>query len=297
MNSARLASLLCALALAGACGGAGGSTTSAPTAAAASPRLYVSIGDSYAAGYQPTSHGHGSTTRNGFAYQLVTKARKAGHDFELVNFGCGGATTASILRTPGCRQPAPDGHAYAGESQGAAALRYVTDHRDAIGLVTVSVGGNDVTSCATEPDPMGCVTAAVDGIKANLTPFLRELRAAAGANVRIVGITYPDVVLGAWVTGLPFARALAPLSVTAFRTLINPALAEAYGAVGGTFVDVTAASGAYGSFSETTKLAPYGVLPVPVARVCELTFFCQYQDIHPTNAGYALIADLVLEAL
>ena len=29
--------------------------------------LYVSLGDSYAAGYQPTAPGVGKTTRNGFA--------------------------------------------------------------------------------------------------------------------------------------------------------------------------------------------------------------------------------------
>ena len=61
-------------------------------------------------------------------------------------------------------------------------------------------------------------------------------------------------------------------------------------------MDVTAASGAYGSMAETTELAPYGAIPVPVARVCELTSYCAEQDIHPNAAGYRLIAELIVDA-
>lgn len=43
-----------------------------PAAADASPpkRLYVSLGDSYASGYQPTGVGQGRNTRNGFAIRF-----------------------------------------------------------------------------------------------------------------------------------------------------------------------------------------------------------------------------------
>ncbi len=36
---------------------------------------------------------------------------------------------------------------------------------------------------------------------------------------------------------------------------------------------------------------------MPVAKVCQLTFFCQYHDIHPRTAGYRVIAELVVDAL
>ena len=39
---------------------------------------------------------------------------------------------------------------------------------------------------------------------------------------------------------------------------------------------------------------PYGDVPEPVARVCELTFYCSRKDVHPTPAGHALIADEIL---
>ncbi|HYZ71035.1 MAG TPA: hypothetical protein VE528_05185, partial [Thermoleophilaceae bacterium] len=55
--------------------------------------LYVSLGDSYATGYQATGVRQGRNTTNGFAYQVPKLARPRGYDLELVNFGCGGATT------------------------------------------------------------------------------------------------------------------------------------------------------------------------------------------------------------
>ena len=42
-----------------------------------------------------------------------------------------------------------------------------------------------------------------------------------------------------------------------------------------------------------TTLDPYGSIPVPVAKVCQLTYACDKQDIHPTTEGYSLIADLI----
>jgi len=58
-------------------------------------------------------------------------------------------------------------------------------------------------------------------------------------------------------------------------------------------VDVTAATGAYTSLSRTVKLKPYGTIPVPVASVCTLTWFCAKGNIHATTKGYTLIGKLV----
>ena len=60
---------------------------------------------------------------------------------------------------------------------------------------------------------------------------------------------------------------------------------------------MTAASGAYGPLEETTTLDPYGVIPVPVARVCELSFYCDHRDIHLRTNGYRLIAELIVKTL
>jgi lysophospholipase L1-like esterase len=256
---------------------------------------YVSLGDSYAAGYQPTGQGVGHTTTNGFAYQVVGMATHRGYHFTLANFGCGGATTTSLLTSVGCPPGGlgPNGEHYPTMTQAAAAEQFLRQHRGHVGLITVSIGGNDVTHCATVADPTSCVISAIATIKTNLATLLPALRSAAGASVPIVGITYPDVLLGLWVSGQPSDQNLAKLSVTAFQSLLNPALSTAYSAVGGAFVDVTAATGAYTPLDQTTTLAPYGTVPVAVAKACELTFYCEFHDIHPMTAGYTVIADLV----
>ena len=278
------------------CGGSDDEAAPGPTRSPVPKELYVSLGDSYAAGYQPTSATAGGTTTNGFAYQLVDGAKEKGYDLELVNFGCAGATTTSVLTQPGCAKEAlgPDAEQYAPKTQAAAAEAFVRANADRIALITVSVGGNDVTACTTAADAVSCVLAAVPTIKANLAKLLTRLRSAAGPTTRIIGITYPDVLLGNYLSKDPALKSLATTSVTAFKGLINPALQEAYQGAGGQLVDVTAATGAYKPLEQTTDLAPYGTVPIAVAKVCELTYYCEYKDIHPRTEGYKVISDQVL---
>jgi lysophospholipase L1-like esterase len=285
--------LLCALALASL-------LALTPAAHAGEPaQLYVSLGDSYATGYQPTGVGQGRATRQGFAHQLPGLARRRGWNLRLVNFGCGGATTTSIIRS-GCttRARAIGGAPYRGRTQLQAAERFIRRNRSRVGLITVSIGGNDVTSCARgAADPVACVATAVQGIRTNVSAVTRRLRRAAGPRVRIVGITYPDVILGLWLTGQQADQDLARLSVVAFRSLINPALKESYAKGRARFVDVTRLTDAYAPFEQTASIAPYGEIPVAVARICELTWFCRYGDIHARTSGYFVIASLIANTL
>jgi lysophospholipase L1-like esterase len=275
------------------------SSTSQPRTTPAAAQFYVSLGDSYAAGYQPTGPHSGRTDTNGFAYQIPGLAAHKGYDLKLVNFGCGGATTTSIVSSVGCPPSllGPGATPYPAETQAAAAESFIRAHRADVGLITVSIGGNDVTPCANAAKPIPCVADALKTINKNLSVLLPALRSAAGPAVPIVGTTYPDVILGLDLSKSSSSRNLAVLSVTAFKDLINPALEKQYQSVGGKLVDVTAATGAYGPLTATTDLPPYGEIPVPVAKVCELTFFCQYQDIHPHTAGYTIIAKLVVGSL
>ena len=262
-----------------------------PATAQAAPakKLYVNLGDSYATGVQDRG-----ATKQGYADQLLKPARKRGWNLKLVNFGCGGATSTSILEAKGCSGPAPGGAKYGGRTQIAAAERFLRRNRGDVALITVSIGGNDVTSCVRQPDPVACVGPAVETTEKNVRTLTKRLRKAAGKKVRIVGLTYPDVILGEWVRG---NQPLAQLSIVAFKEIINPALKRAYASAGGKFVDVTAATGAYGPFEETRTLAPYDVIPAPVAAICELTFYCETQNIHARKSGYKLMADLIAASL
>ncbi|HEX4162577.1 MAG TPA: hypothetical protein VHZ05_08770, partial [Acidimicrobiales bacterium] len=161
-----------------------------------------------------------------------------------------------------------------------------------------SIGGNDVVPCAKASNPITCVGTAVSTIKTNVTSIASQLRAAAGPKVPLIGSTYPDVILGIYVfptnPGSTGAINLANLSVVAFKALVNPALSQSYATSLGAFVDVTKASGGYSSLKRTVHTNAYGTIPVPVASVCTLTWFCQKGDIHPTNAGYTLIGKLMV---
>jgi lysophospholipase L1-like esterase len=263
--------------------------TTAAQAATRAPTYYVSLGDSYSVGFQP---GLGSTP--GYTVYVARHTR-----LTLVNFGCGGATTTSILNLVGCPNVLPHtvgGVTYPTTTQIAAAQAFISAHRGHIGLITVSIGGNDVTGCAAQVNPIPCVGTAVNNIKTNVTTLAGDLRTAAGPGVPIIGSTYPDVILGTYVfphnPAPPSTVNLANLSVTAFKSLINPALSMAYASAGGSLVDVTAATGAYTSLNRTVKTKAYGTIPVPVASVCALTWFCTQGNIHARTPGYTLIGKL-----
>lgn len=278
------AALSAALVLAlSSCGG--GSSAAKPA-----PSYYVSLGDSYSVGYQPSPK-PGSTS----GYTAVV-AR--GTNLELANFGCGGATTTSILSTVGCPasvRAAADAVSYTSQTQAAAAEAFIRRHRGHIGLVTVSIGANDVTHCASGANPIPCVAGALQELGPHVTTLAKGLRAAAGPKVAIIGLTYPDVILGGWVypPGKP-DRSLVALSVTAFKSLINPELKKAYASAGASFVDITSDTGAYVPLSRTTTVAKYGTIPVAVAKVCQLTWYCQLGNIHAKSAGYTLIGKQIL---
>ena len=136
------------------------------------------------------------------------------------------------------------------------------------------------------------------GITRNVTNLAAALRTAAGPDVPLVGLTYPDVILGGYVYPKHPAAAstlsLAKLSVVAFKSLINPALTKAYVPAQGALVDVTKATGAYVPLTRTVRYRPYGTIPAAVASVCTLTWFCAQGNIHATTKGYTLIGKLVV---
>ena len=265
----------------------------ATTVASASPKLpgsyYISLGDSYAEGYQP-GFTDNSETLSGFANQVASESLAHNKKLLLENFGCGGATTNSILNTVGCPAPAENAPQYPNTTQAQAALNFIAKHKKLIGLVTISIGGNDFDGCATSP--LSCVQAAMPTMESNILKLSAKLRAAVGWKVPIIAITYPDVIAADWLTGTA-GQAHAALSQQAFETLINPTLEAAYAPAKIRFVDVTTATGSLTPFTSTTTLAPFGTVPVAVAQVCTLTWICAKGDIHPQPAGYTLIAKLV----
>ncbi len=265
---------------------------SAPSTTAAAS-YYVSLGDSYAIGYQPDPS---VSLRLGYTHFVTAAERQRGHPVILANFGCGGATIGSLLTARGCRQPALGGISYRSVSQATAATRFIDAHRGHIAMITISVGGNNLADCGAAANSLTCLTRAIPDVADGVTTLVRSLHAAAGHNVPIVGLTYPNILLGAWVHH-PTSKPMAALSSAAFKLAVNPALKRAYDDNGATFVDVTAASGAYAPIYRTTTVRPYGRIPVAVADVCKYTWYCTQGNIHPRTPGYRLIAKLILGTL
>jgi lysophospholipase L1-like esterase len=275
------------------CGSLVATMATTATAAPKKTMYYVALGDSYAEGYQP-GYTDNSETLHGYVNQvdaLLSKKQK----LTLENFGCGGATSTSILNTVGCNALATNGVAYPTTTQAQAAINFITAHPGQIGLITISIGGNDFDVCVNASDPISCVGTSMPQMKTNIETLASELRTAAGSSVPMIATTYPDSVLGAWVHA-PANQSLASESVFAFKAIINPYLSQAYAASNVVFVDVTTATGAYTALSKTTTLKPYGKIPKAVALVCTYTWFCAKGDIHPTPAGYKFIAGLVAKA-
>ena len=304
-----------------------------PTVSGASgPMYYLSLGDSYSVGYQPLPTS-GATS----GYTAVVAKDKG---LTLENFGCGGATTGSILTFDeyycGNSSPTFNPNGYAppaatnvgpvamGQTQVQAADAFIKAHPGQIGLITVSIGGNDVTACAAAASPVDCVIGVLGEIKTHVTTLADDLRgalvsangASAGNKVKIIGLTYPDVLLGLWVNTGPGGtpantptasasasnKSLASLSVTAFKTYINPELKAAYKTANAKFVDVTHKTGAYTSLKKTTAMDIHalgiGTVTVPKAvdEVCTLTWYCQLGNIHANTTGYTLIGNLIVKA-
>lgn len=265
-------------------------------------QYYLSLGDSYSIGYQPTSTNPGGGTPGYTAF--VAQAE----DMKLKNFGCGGATTTSLLQSDGCGDPAyAHAVAYPTTTQEQAVLNFIADNPGRVGLITVSIGGNDFDSCSTPT----CVESAMPTMEANIKSLVSALTSAldtaSDPSTSIIGLTYPDVDLGLYVypTNPPSSadETLAQNSITAFDQLINPTLSESYTSVpNGSFVNVTSApfkgatSGDDTSLSTTENLPPYGQIPVAVAEICTLTWFCAEGNIHAKTKGYNFIGRLIVAA-
>lgn len=270
----------------------------APTPARAdadhAERYYLSLGDSLAESFQP----NGGLT-HGYTEEVFKAIRGDFDQLRHVKLGCGGEIAGSVLDTTlagFCLYP--DG-AFDTENQLDVATDFIAAHPGRITLITLTIGGNDALACvdpATFLLDQSCLDQTFPTVLANLTTIVATLQAAA-PGVPIIGSNYYDVFLGLWVFG-PDAQAVALHNAPIVADL-NARLTAAYRAAGVRVADVAAAFDS-GNFTDTVTTRAWGPLPVNVANVCTLTWFCDDRhtfDVHPNTAGYRVIADAFLAAL
>ncbi len=259
---------------------------------------YLSLGDSLAAGVQPGKDGVARNTRQGFAYQL---ARTAG-EVRLVNYGCGFATTGSMIkgnrtclpaRDPGYRNVSPK------TSQLAAAEKFLKAHRGNPGFATIDIGANDVASCGAGGQiDLPCVSKGVAAISRNAPTIAKRLRTAAGKGTPMAVMTLYDPFLALWFNGSG-GKVLAKASQALAKDQVNAVIVKAFKAHGFKVADVAKAFKSYEPFP--TDGDSTGTPPVAVAEICRLTWMCtaapQGPDIHANKTGYGLIATTFKKAL
>jgi lysophospholipase L1-like esterase len=261
--------------------------------AASKATYYLSLGDSLAQGYQPIGGTRSGTViptgyHQGYADQLFKLERDTYTQLQLVKLGCGGESSVSMLygsQNPdvaaSCGPAAFYEHQYPdGGTQLAEAVAFLEQNRGSVAFVTIDIGANDLLG------PSG-----IGPLLTNLPIILRELRAAAGAGVPILGMNYYDPLAPqAWSQGgLPGLQAQVT-GVVDFNNLLE----EMYAARGDPVADVESAFA-------VTDFTPVDGTPLDVLRECEWTWICTPPplgpDIHANSAGYGVIAQAFADQL
>jgi len=250
-------------------GGGAAATGAAVRAKAPAVEYYVALGDSLAAGV-------GSPDGKGYVADIYAKEHKRRRGLVLENLSCSGATTTSMIDGPGC--------SYTTKTQLGDAKAFLEAHRGAVAFVTIDIGANDVDGCTNGTSiNQACVTAGLDSITTNLPVILSGL-ASTGGSAPIVGMSYYDPFLAAWLLGSS-GQSLAHQSATLLVDL-NSLLQSDYGA--GFTADV---AGAFASSDFSAGGDYLGVkVPVNVGRICAWTLMCSAANIHANDIGHAHIA-------
>ncbi|MHB8262983.1 MAG: SGNH/GDSL hydrolase family protein [Acidimicrobiales bacterium] len=272
--------------------------SSSPKPAAKPPtRYYVALGDSLSVGWQPhPSTGKGYRSGQGYANDLYSTLAKKISGLKLVDFGCPGETTQTMVNGGICH--------YKAGSQLKQADGFLASHQKSISLVTIDIGANDVDNCGdVPPSQVGtCALTGMSNINAQLPHILDSIRAAAGPKTTMVGMTLYDPFLAKWLDGSS-GQGLAKLSVNVLHSL-NADLTSAYKKYGLLSAHVGTAFSSYVPFSQTRTLSLHGKVakyPVAVAQVCAYTWMCSPPpagpNIHANSEGYKVIAQAFEAAL
>lgn len=253
-----------------------------PSASAATDeKLYVALGDSLAAGYQPG----GSELRDS-AYPALAANRLEGDgaDLTLENLGCSGETTTSLLEGGKCD--------FAEGSQIEQAEKVLAGADGNVGLVTIDIGGNDLLACVRGGASIdtACVTKGVATVRKNLPEILDRLTKAAGDDVPVLVLGYYNPWVAAQALDQPVEGV--DEAATAYANL-STAIEKAATSSGATFVGLDEAF----ATNDTTPTTVGGrSVPENAARVCTLTNLCTARDIHFSDEGAATVGRVLAEA-
>ncbi len=241
-------------------------------------RYYLALGDSISYGFQTAKAGlPPQAFDTGFVDHFAERLGALRPGIATVNYSCPGESSASYRSACVWRAT---GHALHDDYPGAqadAALAFLRAHRGQVSPITLSLNGNDATdfvrSCP--PGDLACITngapAAIAAYRARMTAIVGELRSAApDAEIILTGSYNPNI--GAFAVSDP----------------LFVALNEAEAAV--------AAEHRARFANPFPQFNPQGDPAAEAAAICALTLICTARDGHPSDPGYAAIADIVWAA-
>ncbi|WP_017571288.1 SGNH/GDSL hydrolase family protein [Nocardiopsis halotolerans] len=303
---------------------------------AAAPSYYLSLGDSLTVGVQPDESGDPEETANGYTDVLYRTLYDSDSTLRHERMGCGGEDTTTFVEggLPHCDERYEQG------SQLEEAEAFLAEHGGQVDLVTLTIGGNNFTRCVEgvrDPDgePDGpedigideeCVADGLERVETEVPVIAERLRAAAGPDTQIIGMTYYNPFLALLLlddepaeeaaeaaeeaageaaeesaapgdgaeTETTGGDELAERSVD-ILTELNESLTATYQAAGVEVADVGAA------FESTNGEVPADSdtgMPTNLQNVCDYTWMCNLDrgpDIHTNEAGAKRIAAVFAE--
>lgn len=251
-------------------------TAHASTKAPAGPQWYLALGDSLAAGYQPTT---GDNKTGGYVGGAWSLLKQHNPDVRLTNLGCSGEDTKTFVSGTKCDAGDPT------RSQQAKAVTFLKAHSKSQGVVTIDLGANDIDGCVTGGSiDVVCLQQGLADVQHNLPPILQKLHEAA-PNARIIVLNYYNPFLAAYLTGSA-GQVTAKQSET-LATMFNGEIAGAAATINAPVADIAKA---FQSNADAPAVGtPYGKLPTNVARICTWTWMCTKANIHPNDYGYTVM--------
>jgi lysophospholipase L1-like esterase len=262
--------------------------------AAAGPPLYVSLGDSLAAGWQPDAKGHDRSTGQGYVEVVARSLARSHPGLRIRNLSCGGATAGTLLHGgAGCQ---PHGE----PSQLERAEDLLAAHPETV-LVTVNIGDNDIEACIDGDDgtvDQACLKRGEARVRQDLPQIAARLRAAAPPSAPVVGLVDYDQFLSLWLQGTE-GRAAARRSLAIISSL-NRLATRIYRQAGLQVADAGARF-ATEDLTDRRTLPGHGSVPLAVYDICTLTWACSREPIghddHAKPAGYRQLAESILDVL
>ncbi len=271
---------------------AGFGTSSVASAATTPSVFYLDIGASASVGVQPTvAVPRGEPTARGYANDLVALEATKGVALQLLQTGCPGESTTTMLYG--------GDHCYTSPTtQLATAVSFLQSHHDETGIVTVDLGFNNVVKCMKmATNVSACLNQGLATLRLELPIIMSTLEAAAGSNVHFVGVGHYDPFLASALHGLN-GEVHAESSLDAMAAL-NRVLSHIYQSF---LVPTADVARAFKNFDRTPLSMPgVGEVATDVASTCSLTWMCQLApygpNLHANDSGYQLIASAIANKL